>query len=141
MNSPSLREFVTDALEARRIRFGDLRRLQRDVLPARLATREEAEMLVDLDRSVRTADDESGKCSGSSHPVQRSAFLSAHSAVYNTFNVQRHRAAAVSRQMPPGFRRTPSTTPYLWVLQLVAFCGVTNGNARGSGFGKSLVKK
>jgi len=56
MNSPSLREFVSDAVEAQRIRFGDLRRLQRDILPARIATREEVEMLVDLDRSVRTAD-------------------------------------------------------------------------------------
>lgn len=56
MNSPSLREFVDHALLTRRIRFGDLRRLQRDILPARIASREEAEMLLHLDRAVRSAD-------------------------------------------------------------------------------------
>jgi hypothetical protein len=56
MNSPSLREFVSHALDAKRIRFGDLRRLQRDILPARIASREEAQMLIDLDRAVRLAD-------------------------------------------------------------------------------------
>jgi len=56
MNSPSLREFVDHALETRRIRFGDLRRLQRDILPARITSREEAQMLIGLDRAVRNAD-------------------------------------------------------------------------------------
>src|SRR5215210_4403266 len=39
-----------------RIGFGDLRRLQRDILPARLTTRDEAEALIALDRSVTRAD-------------------------------------------------------------------------------------
>ena len=56
MNSPSLREFVDRALETRRIRFGDMRRLQRDILPARIASREEAMMLIKLDRAVHAAD-------------------------------------------------------------------------------------
>src|SRR4051795_936343 len=33
--SPTLDNFVSKALEANRIRFGDLRRLQRDILPYR----------------------------------------------------------------------------------------------------------
>ena len=56
MNSPSLRQFVDHALESRRIRFGDLQRLRRDVLPGRVASREDAELLLCLDRSIRTAD-------------------------------------------------------------------------------------
>ena len=53
--SPSLRDFVSKAVEHDRILFGDLRRLQRDILPARITTREEAEALIALDR-VRRAD-------------------------------------------------------------------------------------
>jgi hypothetical protein len=56
MNSPSLREFVDRALETRRIRFGDLRRLQRDILPGRISSPEEALLLLELDRAVRIAD-------------------------------------------------------------------------------------
>ena len=56
MNSTSLRDFVSHTLEDKRIRFGDLRRLQRDILPARITTREEAEMLIELDRAVERAD-------------------------------------------------------------------------------------
>ena len=56
MHSPSLRQFVDHALESRRIRFGDLQRLRRDVLPGRIASRADAEMLLGLDRSIRTAD-------------------------------------------------------------------------------------
>jgi hypothetical protein len=52
----SLRDFVTRTLEHKRIRFGDLRRLQRDVLPARLTMREQAEVLIALDKSVHKAD-------------------------------------------------------------------------------------
>src|SRR3954463_10157407 len=52
----SLRDFVTRTLEHKRIRFGDLRRLQRDILPARLTTREEAEVLIALDKVVDRAD-------------------------------------------------------------------------------------
>ena len=56
MNSPSLRQFVDHALESRRLRFGDLQRLRRDVLPGRIASRDDAEMLLGLYRSIRTAD-------------------------------------------------------------------------------------
>ena len=56
MRGTSLRDFVRHAREANRIRFGDVRRLRRDILPARIATREEAELLIDLDRSVSTVD-------------------------------------------------------------------------------------
>ncbi len=57
MNSTtSLRDFVSHARESGRIRFADLRRLQRDILPARITTCEEAELLIALDRAVRTAD-------------------------------------------------------------------------------------
>src|SRR4051812_37491170 len=54
--STTLHEFVSKALEANRIRFGDLRRLQRDILPYRIATRHEAEMLLALDAKVERAD-------------------------------------------------------------------------------------
>jgi hypothetical protein len=56
MNSTSLQEFVSRVREARRISFGDLRRLQRDILPGRLTTREDAELLLSLDRTVHKAD-------------------------------------------------------------------------------------
>src|SRR4051812_23935706 len=54
--STTLHDFVSKALEANRIRFGDLRRLQRDVLPYRIVTREDAEMLLALDAKVERAD-------------------------------------------------------------------------------------
>jgi hypothetical protein len=41
-----------------RIRFGDLRRLKRDILPARITTQEEAEVLIALDAVVEKADRE-----------------------------------------------------------------------------------
>ena len=53
MSSPSLREFVSHARAAGRIRFADMRRLQRDVLPARLTTCEEAEALIALDGGLQ----------------------------------------------------------------------------------------
>jgi hypothetical protein len=56
MSGTSLRHFVCRALEHKRIRFGDLRRLQRDILPARITTREQAEILIALDRSIDRAD-------------------------------------------------------------------------------------
>ena len=56
MSGTSLRDFVCRALEQKRISFGDLRRLQRDILPARITTREEAEILLTLDRTVDRAD-------------------------------------------------------------------------------------
>src|SRR3954470_8695843 len=58
MDGASLRDFVRKALHIKRIRFADLRRLQRDVLPARITTREQAEILIALDESVDNADRE-----------------------------------------------------------------------------------
>ncbi len=44
--STTLRDFVLNAVEMNRIRFADLRRLQRDILPYRITTQQEAEMLL-----------------------------------------------------------------------------------------------
>ena len=54
--STTLRDFVLNAVEMKRIRFADLRRLQRDILPYRITTREEVEMLLSLDAVVERAD-------------------------------------------------------------------------------------
>jgi hypothetical protein len=56
MSATTLRDFVCRAMDHKRIRFADLRRLQRDILPARITTREQAELLIALDRSVDRAD-------------------------------------------------------------------------------------
>lgn len=58
MQATSLGDFIAQSRAARRIRFGDLRRLQRSLSPAALATREDAEALLSLDRSVHKADPE-----------------------------------------------------------------------------------
>ena len=58
MSGTSLRDFVSRAMEHKRIRFGDLRRLKRDILPARITAREQAEVLIALDSSVDKADRE-----------------------------------------------------------------------------------
>ncbi|WP_406854638.1 hypothetical protein ABEG18_19105 [Alsobacter sp. KACC 23698] len=52
----ALREFADRALETNRIGFGDLRRLQRDVLPLRITTTDEAELLLAIDGSLVRAD-------------------------------------------------------------------------------------
>jgi hypothetical protein len=49
MNNRSLSEFVSKALEKNRISFGDVRRLQRNILPDGIGSREEAELLLALD--------------------------------------------------------------------------------------------
>ena len=51
MSSSTLRDFASAAVQSKRIRFGDLRRLKRDILPARITTREEAEVLIALART------------------------------------------------------------------------------------------
>ena len=56
--SSTLRDFANAAFQSKRIRFGDLRRLKRDILPARITTREEAEVLISLDAVVEKADRE-----------------------------------------------------------------------------------
>lgn len=58
MSRMSLHQFVARVLADDRILFGDLKRLQRDVLPARITTREEAELLLFLDSAVRRTDRE-----------------------------------------------------------------------------------
>src|SRR5215212_4851643 len=54
--SASLRAFVCKAPERNRISFGDLRRLQRTVLPHGLVTREQAEVLIALDQTITRTD-------------------------------------------------------------------------------------
>jgi hypothetical protein len=56
MDNLNLRAFISKILKTRRLRFGDLRRLQRDVLPKGAANREEVEALLDLDRALERAD-------------------------------------------------------------------------------------
>ena len=56
MSSTTLRDFVLKAVEMNRIRFADLRRLQRHILPYRITTTQEAEMLLSLDATVERAD-------------------------------------------------------------------------------------
>src|SRR3954471_15858521 len=58
MGGASLRDFVRKGLHIKRIRFADPRRLQRDVLPARITNREQAEVLIALDDSLDQADRE-----------------------------------------------------------------------------------
>jgi hypothetical protein len=57
MSSPSLQEFVSRTGAKSRITFGDVRRLQRDVLPDGISGREEAELLLRLDGQVTRADE------------------------------------------------------------------------------------
>jgi hypothetical protein len=52
-----LQAFIDKADAHRRITFGDVRRLQRDILPDGLSSREEAELLIRLDGRVRRADE------------------------------------------------------------------------------------
>jgi hypothetical protein len=56
MDNTSLRDFASRAASSGRIRFGDLRRLQRNVLPNGITTREDAEALLDLNQAVSRAD-------------------------------------------------------------------------------------
>src|SRR5215208_7063896 len=53
-NLPS--DFTDKILAKDRIGFGDVRRLKRDILPDGIASREQAEALLALDREVRKAD-------------------------------------------------------------------------------------
>jgi hypothetical protein len=58
MSRMSLHDFVARVLADDRILFADLRRLQRDVLPERITSREEAEILLFLDSVIHRADRE-----------------------------------------------------------------------------------
>jgi hypothetical protein len=52
----SLHDFVTKTGAKNRITFGDVRRLQRNILPDGVSTREEAELLIRLDGRVARTD-------------------------------------------------------------------------------------
>jgi hypothetical protein len=56
MINSSLSEFTNKAREKNRISFGDVQRLQRNILPGGIGSREEAELLIDLDRDVARTD-------------------------------------------------------------------------------------
>jgi hypothetical protein len=56
MTNTALSAFVAKATAKDRITFGDVRRLQRDVVPDGVMSREEAELLITLDRNVGKAD-------------------------------------------------------------------------------------
>jgi hypothetical protein len=57
MGNIVLHAFISKVREDRRLRFGDLRRLQRDVLPNGISTREEAEALIAIDAILERADE------------------------------------------------------------------------------------
>ena len=56
MNQLLLLDFVRDVSAKERMKFADVRRLDRDILPAGISTRAEAEVLTELDRAVGKAD-------------------------------------------------------------------------------------
>ena len=56
MDTTPLRAFASKARASNRLLYGDLRRLQRDVLPAGAMTREELELLLSLDAIARLDD-------------------------------------------------------------------------------------
>ena len=56
MSTMLLRDFVTRVLSQKRVRFGDVRRLSRDVLPDGITTRDEAEVLIALDQTISKTD-------------------------------------------------------------------------------------
>ena len=56
MINSSLQTFANKVQAAGRISFGDVKRLQRDILPDGIGSREEAELLLTLDRTVGRAD-------------------------------------------------------------------------------------
>ena len=56
MDTTPLRAFASKARASNRLLYGDLRRLQRDVLPAGAITREEIELLLSLDGIERLDD-------------------------------------------------------------------------------------
>ena len=56
MNTVSFQDFTSRALRSKRITFGDVRRLQRWILPDGISSREEAEALIALELVVDKAD-------------------------------------------------------------------------------------
>ena len=56
MINSSLQVFANKVQQAGRISFGDVKRLQRDILPDGISSRDEAELLLTLEQSVGRAD-------------------------------------------------------------------------------------
>src|SRR5215216_2637654 len=56
MINSSLQAFANNVQKAGRISFGDVKRLQRDILPDGICSRAEAELLLTLDQTVSRAD-------------------------------------------------------------------------------------
>ena len=56
MINSSLQAFASNVQKAGRISFGDVQRLQRDILPDGICSRAEAELLLTLDQTVSRAD-------------------------------------------------------------------------------------
>jgi hypothetical protein len=56
MSTTSLQDFIAKTAAKKRITFGDVRRLQRSILPDGIVDREQADQLLDLDRAVARAD-------------------------------------------------------------------------------------
>jgi hypothetical protein len=56
MINSSLQTFANKVQEAERISFGDVKRLQRDILPDGISSREDAELLLTLAQTVDRAD-------------------------------------------------------------------------------------
>src|SRR5215211_5570239 len=56
MINSSLQAFASNVQKAGRISFGDVKRLQCDILPDGISSREEAELLLTLDQTVGRAD-------------------------------------------------------------------------------------
>jgi hypothetical protein len=56
MINSSLQAFASKVQNAGRISFGDVKRLQRDILPDGITFRENAELLLTLEQSVSRAD-------------------------------------------------------------------------------------
>src|SRR3982751_3263749 len=56
MINSSLQAFASNVQKAGRISFGDVQRLQRDILPDGINSRAEAELLLTLDQTVSRAD-------------------------------------------------------------------------------------
>ena len=56
MINSSLQAFASNVQKAGRINFGDVQRLQRDILPDGISSRAEAELLLTLDQTVSRAD-------------------------------------------------------------------------------------
>jgi len=62
MTNDCLSAYADKIFQKDRISFGDVQRLQRTILPIGVASREEAELLIELDRRVETSDDTWGRC-------------------------------------------------------------------------------